>query len=141
MSASEDKASPRSRDVIGEQTGAGGENGTPREVRFEGDHTPQRNCHATTTIRYNKNLLRKRLDVEEWMDSQIRLLYGLKADEDCDLFVDLDDVSQFHSDEQKRSFIKEVLKGCQHSTDNFIRELLDKMRNLESTDEKHSRTF
>ena len=45
-----------------------------REVRFTSSpEQPKKRYPAT--VRYNKHLLKKRLDVEEWLDSQLRLLY------------------------------------------------------------------
>ncbi|XP_063718177.1 protein phosphatase 1 regulatory subunit 14B-like isoform X2 [Symsagittifera roscoffensis] len=122
-------------DKRGERGGGGGGGGIETAtrggvVRFSAGMGEQQRPYPAT-IRYNKHLLRKRLDVEEWMDNQIRLLYDVKDDEDCDIFIDLDDVAEYETDEQKRNFIKI-----------FITELLEKMRHLQATEvEKHSRSF
>ena len=68
-------------DKRGERGGGGGGIETPTRggvVRFSAGMGEQQRPYPAT-IRYNKHLLRKRLDVEEWMDNQIRLLYDFKV--------------------------------------------------------------
>ena len=70
-------------DKRGERGGGGGGGGIETAtrggvVRFSAGMGEQQRPYPAT-IRYNKHLLRKRLDVEEWMDNQIRLLYDVKV--------------------------------------------------------------
>lgn len=89
------------------------------------------------TARYGQHqmtLIRKRLAVEDWLFEQLRKLHDCKVDtddHDCDL--DLEEVLNLDSDQERRSYIQDEIKSAkvsQEDINKFIEELLLKASTL-----------
>ncbi|XP_007891395.1 protein phosphatase 1 regulatory subunit 14C [Callorhinchus milii] len=81
------------------------------------------------TVKYDRKDLQKRLEVEEWMDVQIRQLLGCKEEETPVLEIDVDELLEL-PDEKQRSKLQAILQGCCKPTDDFINELLIRIKGL-----------
>ncbi|XP_048392954.1 protein phosphatase 1 regulatory subunit 14C [Stegostoma tigrinum] len=81
------------------------------------------------TVRYDRKDLQRRLDIEEWLDFQLHQLYGCEEEEIPDLEIDIDELLEI-SDEDQRSKLQEMLHECCKPTDDFINELLLRIKGL-----------
>ncbi|XP_004601105.1 protein phosphatase 1 regulatory subunit 14A [Sorex araneus] len=85
--------------------------------------------HARVTVKYDRRELQRRLDVEKWIDGCLEELYrGREADMPDE--VNIDDLLELESDEERRQKIQGLLTSCTSPTEDFIRELLVKLRDL-----------
>jgi hypothetical protein len=75
------------------------------------------------TQRYDREAVQRRLDIESWMDEQLKILFNCN-DDDYPM-LDLDDVLQFEADKREER-LREYLKDAKVSPENFIQELLKK---------------
>eukprot|EP00058_Branchiostoma_floridae_P024538 XP_002610028.1 hypothetical protein BRAFLDRAFT_129212 [Branchiostoma floridae] len=119
---------------------------------------PRRNVKAT--VKYNRALLKRRLELEEWVDEALRDIYecdawlgngGLpspiiagklhkdenhpfaeaKEDEDYEIEIDIDEMLELQTEEERVEFLKELLVDCKKPTDEFIQELLQRVQKLQ----------
>ncbi|XP_067847356.1 protein phosphatase 1 regulatory subunit 14C isoform X2 [Heptranchias perlo] len=81
------------------------------------------------TVRYDRKDLQRRLDIEEWLDFQLHQLYGCEEEEIPELEIDIDELLEI-SDEDQRSKLQEMLHECCKPTDDFINELLIRIKGL-----------
>lgn len=63
------------------------------------------------TVKYNRKDLQRRLDIEEWIDGQLHLLFDCEEEEIPELEIDIDELLEL-SDEGQRSRLKELLQEC-----------------------------
>ncbi|XP_045702783.1 protein phosphatase 1 regulatory subunit 14A [Phyllostomus hastatus] len=85
--------------------------------------------HARVTVKYDRRELQRRLDVEKWIDGRLEELYrGREADMPDE--VNIDELLDLESEEDRRRKIQELLKSCTNPTEDFIQELLVKLRGL-----------
>ncbi|XP_018418488.1 PREDICTED: protein phosphatase 1 regulatory subunit 14A [Nanorana parkeri] len=102
-------------------------------------HSPSRNRdsgqaiqrrQARVTVKYDRKELQKRLDVEKWIDERIEHLYeGREVDMPDE--VNIDDLLDLETDEQRRSRLQMLLRLCKNNTEEFIRDLLFKLKGLQ----------
>ncbi|KAM5146141.1 protein phosphatase 1 regulatory subunit 14A [Mantella aurantiaca] len=102
-------------------------------------HSPSRNRdsgqaiqrrQARVTVKYDRKELQKRLDVEKWIDESIERLYeGREMDMPDE--VNIDDLLDMETDEQRRSRLQILLRLCTNNTEDFIRDLLFKLKGLQ----------
>ncbi|VDI28157.1 protein phosphatase 1 regulatory subunit 14B-like [Mytilus edulis] len=89
------------------------------------------------TARYGQHqmtLIRKRLAVEDWLYEKLRTLHDCKIDtDDHDCELDLEEVLNLDTDQERIKYIQEELKNPKLSQDDinvFIEELLQKASTL-----------
>ncbi|CAI9533750.1 unnamed protein product [Staurois parvus] len=102
-------------------------------------HSPSRNRdsgqaiqrrQARVTVKYDRKELQKRLDVEKWIDESIERLYeGREVDMPDE--VNIDDLLDMETDEQRRSNLQILLRLCANNTEEFIQDLLVKLKGLQ----------
>ncbi|XP_070577142.1 protein phosphatase 1 regulatory subunit 14C-like [Ptychodera flava] len=81
------------------------------------------------TQKYDPKRTRRRLEVEEWMDQELRELYECDEDEDYDVEIDLDNLLEV-AEEDRYTAIEKILEEAKNPTDEFIKELLEKIKKL-----------
>ncbi|CAM4540992.1 unnamed protein product [Leuciscus chuanchicus] len=82
---------------------------------------------ARVTVKYNRKQLQKRLDVEKWIDEGLERLYEGK---DMPEEVNIDDLLDLSSDEERTHKLQVLLQTCTRNTEAFIAELLQKLHGL-----------
>ena len=82
------------------------------------------------TVKYDHKELRKRLVLEEWIVEQLGQLYGCKEEEMPDVEIDIDDLLDANRKEERASKLQEALVVCYKPTEEFIRELLSRIRGM-----------
>ncbi|XP_044161687.1 protein phosphatase 1 regulatory subunit 14A [Bufo gargarizans] len=102
-------------------------NHSPSRSRDSGQAIQRR--QARVTVKYDRKELQKRLDVEKWIDETIEQLYqGREMDMPDE--VNIDDLLDLDTDEQRRSSLQVILGSCTN-TEAFIRDLLFKLKGLQ----------
>ncbi|XP_057569186.1 protein phosphatase 1 regulatory subunit 14A isoform X1 [Hippopotamus amphibius kiboko] len=85
--------------------------------------------HARVTVKYDRRELQQRLDVEKWIDGHLEELYrGREADMPDE--VNIDELLELESEEERSRKIQGLLKSCTKPTEDFVQELLVKLRGL-----------
>eukprot|EP00038_Savillea_parva_P008069 m.174510 g.174510 ORF g.174510 m.174510 type:complete len:111 (+) comp13839_c0_seq1:32-364(+) len=109
----------------------------PKEVVFEGGGGgPARESagKGIQTGRYDRKAIRARLELEEWMDEQLRSLYNLgDTDLSADQELDLDLVWDEDADDRD-VFVKNLLGGVKDkaAVDAFVAALLKRMSDIKA---------
>ncbi|XP_006899753.1 PREDICTED: protein phosphatase 1 regulatory subunit 14A [Elephantulus edwardii] len=85
--------------------------------------------HARVTVKYDRRELQRRLDVEKWIDGRLEELYH---DREADMpdEVNIDELLELESEEERSRKIQGLLKSCTSPTEDFVQELLAKLRGL-----------
>ncbi|XP_041131257.1 protein phosphatase 1 regulatory subunit 14B-like isoform X1 [Polyodon spathula] len=94
----------------------------------EEEETSQRKL-GKLTVKYNRKDLQRRLDIEEWIDGQLHLLYDCKEEEIPELEIDIDDLIEL-PDEEQRAKLQELLQECGKPKEDFINGLLYRMKGV-----------
>lgn len=90
------------------------------------------------TAKYPKHqmgLIRRRLNVEDWIDEELKILFGV-SDEDYETYdtvLELDEVLNFDTDDERAAYIHERISNAPKSQavrDKFVAELLEKAATL-----------
>lgn len=82
------------------------------------------------TVKYDRKELRKRLVLEEWIIEQLSVLYDCEEEEMPEVEIDIDDLLEVNSDDERASKLQESLIDCYKPTENFVRELLARIRGM-----------
>ncbi|KAL1770186.1 protein phosphatase 1 regulatory subunit 14C [Peromyscus maniculatus bairdii] len=90
----------------------------------------RRHQQGKVTVKYDRKELRKRLVLEEWIVEQLGQLYGCEEEEMPDVEIDIDDLLDADSEEERASKLQEALVDCYKPTEEFIRELLSRIRGM-----------
>ncbi|KAG5851937.1 protein phosphatase 1, regulatory (inhibitor) subunit 14Bb [Anguilla rostrata] len=83
------------------------------------------------TVKYDRKELRKRLNLEEWIIDQLTDLYDCEEEAIPELEIDVDELLDMPSDTDRASRVKDLLVDCYKPTDDFVAELLDKIRGMQ----------
>ncbi|KAJ8338051.1 hypothetical protein SKAU_G00370170 [Synaphobranchus kaupii] len=83
------------------------------------------------TVKYDRKELRKRLNLEEWIIDQLTDLYDCEEEAIPELEIDVDELLDMPSDVDRASRVKDLLVDCYKPTDDFVAELLDKIRGMQ----------
>ncbi|KAM3910690.1 protein phosphatase 1 regulatory subunit 14A [Leptodactylus fuscus] len=103
-------------------------NHSPSRSRDSGQAIQRR--QARVTVKYDRKELQKRLDVEKWIDESLEQLYqGREMDMPDE--VNIDDLLDVETDEERRSSLQVILSSCTNNTEAFIRDLLLKLKGLQ----------
>ncbi|CAM4646396.1 protein phosphatase 1 regulatory subunit 14C isoform X2 [Lepidochelys kempii] len=90
----------------------------------------RRHQQGKVTVKYDRKELRKRLVLEEWIVEQLGQLYGCEEEEMPDVEIDIDDLLDATNEEERAIKLQEVLVDCYKPTEEFIRELLTRIRGM-----------
>ncbi|KAJ7989060.1 hypothetical protein DPEC_G00315630 [Dallia pectoralis] len=106
------------------------EPGTQSRVMFQSadkrEEPPHRKL-GKLTVKYNRKDLQRRLDIEEWIDDQLHLLFD--CEESPELEIDIDELQEL-TDTEQRSRLRELLHECGKPKEDFINGLLYRMKGL-----------
>ncbi|MBN3326272.1 PP14B phosphatase, partial [Atractosteus spatula] len=94
----------------------------------EDEEAPHRKL-GKLTVKYNRKDLQRRLDIEEWIDGQLHLLYDCEEEEIPELEIDIDELLEL-TDAEQRSKLQELLQECGKPKEDFINGLLYRMKGL-----------
>ncbi|XP_013999326.1 protein phosphatase 1 regulatory subunit 14B [Salmo salar] len=100
---------------------------TPGEEKAE-EEPPQRRL-GKLTVKYNRKDLQKRLDIEEWIDGQLHLLFDCEEEDIPELEIDMDELLDL-SDAEQRAKLHDLLQDCGKPKEDFIDGLLYRMKGL-----------
>ncbi|KAM9059816.1 protein phosphatase 1 regulatory subunit 14C isoform 3-T3 [Megaptera novaeangliae] len=97
-------------------SGSSREDSAPVATASAAGHVQQqqrRHQQGKVTVKYDRKELRRRLVVEEWIVEQLVQLYGCEEEEMPEVEIDIDDLLDADSEEERalklREFIKELL--------------------------------
>ncbi|XP_050642214.1 protein phosphatase 1 regulatory subunit 14C isoform X1 [Macaca thibetana thibetana] len=77
----------------------------------------RRHQQGKVTVKYDRKELRKRLVLEEWIVEQLGQLYGCEEEEMPEVEIDIDDLLDADSDEERASKLQEALVDCYKPTE------------------------
>ncbi|XP_066559982.1 protein phosphatase 1, regulatory (inhibitor) subunit 14Ab [Amia ocellicauda] len=89
---------------------------------------------ARVTVKYNRKELQKRLDVEKWIDERLDELY-LGREAEMPEEVNIDDLLDLPSDEERVGKLRDILLPCNNNTDVFIKDLIVKLHGLQKQED------
>ncbi|XP_038071795.1 protein phosphatase 1 regulatory subunit 14C-like [Patiria miniata] len=98
------------------------------EAKVPDEKKQKRNIHVTA--KYNRKQMRLRLNIEEWMDGQLRQLYECEEDEDYPVEIDIDVLLETNVEKERVKFVADILTDVRQPTETFIKELLQKIEVL-----------
>ncbi|KAM8954487.1 protein phosphatase 1 regulatory subunit 14A [Pelodytes ibericus] len=101
---------------------------SPSSSRSSGQMLQRR--QARVTVKYDRKELQKRLDVEKWIDDTVEELY-LGQETHIPDEINIDDLLDLETDEERRLHLQVLLKSCPSNTDGFVRDLLFKLKGLQ----------
>ncbi|XP_061552074.1 protein phosphatase 1 regulatory subunit 14B isoform X2 [Phycodurus eques] len=81
------------------------------------------------TVKYNRKDLQRRLDIEEWIDEQLHLLFDCEEEDIPELEIDIDELLEL-SDEGQRIRLQELLRECRKPIEDFVNALLYRIKGL-----------
>ncbi|XP_049759423.1 protein phosphatase 1 regulatory subunit 14C isoform X1 [Elephas maximus indicus] len=90
----------------------------------------RRHQQGKVTVKYDRKELRKRLVLEEWIVEQLGQLYGCEEEEMPEVEIDIDDLLDADSEEERAVKLQEALVDCYKPTEEFIKELLSRIRGM-----------
>ncbi|XP_012691051.1 protein phosphatase 1 regulatory subunit 14B-like [Clupea harengus] len=99
---------------------------TPRK---EEDEEPPGRRLGKLTVKYDRKDLQRRLDIEEWIEGQLHLLFDCEEDDIPELEIDIDELLDL-SDEVQRSKLRALLHECGKPKEDFINGLLYRIKGL-----------
>ncbi|NP_001297857.1 uncharacterized protein LOC100037351 homolog [Esox lucius] len=112
--------------------GTASEPGTQSRVMFQSADKTEEPPHrklGKLAVKYNRKDLQRRLDIEEWIDDQLHLLFDCEGDEIPELEIDIEELLEL-SDGEQRSRLQELLQECGKPKEDFINGLLYRMKGL-----------
>ncbi|KAG7484020.1 protein phosphatase 1 regulatory subunit 14B-like [Megalops cyprinoides] len=83
------------------------------------------------TVKYDRKELRKRLNLEEWIIDQLTDLYDCEEEAIPELEIDVDELLDMPTDRDRANRVKDLLVDCYKPTDDFVAELLEKVRGMQ----------
>ncbi|XP_057678349.1 protein phosphatase 1 regulatory subunit 14C [Corythoichthys intestinalis] len=102
--------------------GGGGGGGGPDD--------PVQKRQGKVTVKYDRKELRKRLVLEEWIIEQLSELYDCEEEEMPEVEIDIDDLLEVDGDDERAVKLQESLIDCYKPTEDFVRELLGRIRGM-----------
>uniref|UniRef100_A0A8D0EB42 Protein phosphatase 1 regulatory inhibitor subunit 14C n=1 Tax=Salvator merianae TaxID=96440 RepID=A0A8D0EB42_SALMN len=100
------------------------------QVQQQQQQQQRRHQQGKVTVKYDRKELRKRLVLEEWIVEQLGLLYGCEEEEMPDVEIDIDDLLDAANEEERTLKLQEALVDCYKPTEDFIKELLTRIRGM-----------
>ncbi|XP_061600490.1 protein phosphatase 1 regulatory subunit 14B [Cololabis saira] len=105
---------------------------TQSRVMFQATDKTEEPAHrklGKLTVKYNRKDLQRRLDIEEWIDGQLHVLFDCEEEEIPELEIDIDELLEL-SDEGQRTRLQELLHECGKPKEDFINGLLYRIKGL-----------
>ncbi|NWU66702.1 PP14C phosphatase, partial [Pterocles burchelli] len=99
-------------------------------VQVQQQQQQRRHQQGKVTVKYDRKELRKRLVLEEWIVEQLGQLYGCEEEEMPDVEIDIDDLLDAANEEERALKLQETLVDCYKPTEEFIKELLTRIRGM-----------
>nr|ACO10176.1 phosphatase 1 regulatory subunit 14B [Osmerus mordax] len=99
---------------------------TPEEKEEE---EPSQRRLGKLTVKYNRKDLQRRLDIEEWIDGQLHLLFDCEEEDIPELGIDIDELLDLSNSEQRLK-LYELLQECGKPREDFINGLLYRIKGL-----------
>ncbi|KAI4899238.1 hypothetical protein NFI96_023169, partial [Prochilodus magdalenae] len=93
------------------------------------EEVPQK--QGRVTVKYDRKELRRRLNLEEWIVSQLMTLYDCEEDEVPELEIDVDELLDLPNDVERAIRVKMLLVDCYKPNDDFVAALLEKVRGMQ----------
>ncbi|KAG8583513.1 hypothetical protein GDO81_008449 [Engystomops pustulosus] len=90
----------------------------------------RRQQQGKVTVKYDRKELRKRLMLEEWIVEQLSELYGCEEEEMPEVEIDIDDLLDAASEEERVVKLQESLVDCYKPTEEFINQLLSRIQGM-----------
>ncbi|NWH82530.1 PP14C phosphatase, partial [Piaya cayana] len=112
---------------VGSSGGAAREDSVPAAVV---QVQQRRHQQGKVTVKYDRKELRKRLVLEEWIVEQLGQLYGCEEEEMPEVEIDIDDLLDAANEEERALKLQETLVDCYKPTEEFIKELLTRIRGM-----------
>ncbi|KAM3861213.1 protein phosphatase 1 regulatory subunit 14C [Diretmus argenteus] len=91
---------------------------------------PVQKKQGKVTVKYDRKELRKRLVLEEWIIEQLSDLYDCEEEEMPEVEIDIDDLLEVNGEDERASKLQESLIDCYKPTEDFVRELLGRIRGM-----------
>ncbi|XP_062323745.1 protein phosphatase 1 regulatory subunit 14C [Osmerus eperlanus] len=91
---------------------------------------PVQRKQGKVTVKYDRKELRKRLILEEWIIEQLSELYDCEEEEMPEVEIDIDDLLEVNSEDERAVKLQESLIDCFKPTEDFVRELLGRIRGM-----------
>ncbi|KAG7323361.1 hypothetical protein KOW79_013063 [Hemibagrus wyckioides] len=91
---------------------------------------PVQKKQGKVTVKYDRKELRKRLVLEEWIIEQLSELYDCEEEEMPEVEIDIDDLLEVNSEDERAVKLQESLTDCYKPTDTFVQELLRRIRGM-----------
>ncbi|NXF87667.1 PP14C phosphatase, partial [Eubucco bourcierii] len=91
----------------------------------------RRHQQGKVTVKYDRKELRKRLVLEEWMVGRKPVgIFAFQEEEMPDVEIDIDDLLDAANEEERALKLQETLVDCYKPTEEFIKELLTRIRGM-----------
>ncbi|XP_078097989.1 protein phosphatase 1 regulatory subunit 14A-like [Mustelus asterias] len=84
---------------------------------------------ARVTARYDRRHLQQRLELESWIGEQLEQLNPQQV-EQIPEEVNIDDLLELQTDDERRTKLQVMLTSCSRNTDEFVSQLLSKLKGL-----------
>ncbi|XP_014061729.2 protein phosphatase 1 regulatory subunit 14C [Salmo salar] len=91
---------------------------------------PVQRKQGKVTVKYDRKELRKRLILEEWIIEQLSDLYDCEEEEMPEVEIDIDDLLEVNSEDERAVKLQESLMDCYKPTEVFVGELLGRIRGM-----------
>ncbi|XP_064196708.1 protein phosphatase 1 regulatory subunit 14C [Anguilla rostrata] len=91
---------------------------------------PVQKKQGKVTVKYDRKELRKRLILEEWIIEQLSELYDCEEEEMPEVEIDIDDLLEVNGEDERATKLQESLMDCYKPTDDFVKELLGRIRGM-----------
>eukprot|EP00118_Oscarella_pearsei_P026601 m.310153 g.310153 ORF g.310153 m.310153 type:complete len:111 (+) comp49856_c0_seq1:3-335(+) len=101
----------------------------PRRVSFDSPGTASPRLKPVPTQKYNRKQIQRILDLEEWIDTQMHVLFECKDGSDPPVELYLDNIFE-QSENDYESYIRSTLVESNASFDIFVTELLSRIKEL-----------
>uniref|UniRef100_A0A8C5QVS2 Protein phosphatase 1 regulatory inhibitor subunit 14B n=1 Tax=Leptobrachium leishanense TaxID=445787 RepID=A0A8C5QVS2_9ANUR len=95
------------------------------------EEPPERRHQGKVTVKYDRKELRKRLRLEEWILDQLVALYDCQEEEIPELEIDVDELLDMETDQERGERVKELMTDCYKPTEAFISGLLEKIQGMQ----------
>ncbi|XP_039096881.1 protein phosphatase 1 regulatory subunit 14C [Hyaena hyaena] len=109
---------------------AAGQGQQEQQQQQQQQQQQRRHQQGKVTVKYDRKELRKRLVLEEWIVEQLGQLYGCEEEEMPEVEIDIDDLLDADSEEERALKLREALVDCYKPTEEFIQELLCRIRGM-----------
>uniref|UniRef100_A0A4W6DGV1 Protein phosphatase 1 regulatory inhibitor subunit 14D n=1 Tax=Lates calcarifer TaxID=8187 RepID=A0A4W6DGV1_LATCA len=97
---------------------------TQSRVMFQAADKTEEPAHrklGKLTVKYNRKDLQRRLDIEEWIDGQLHLLFDCEEEEIPELEIDIDELLELTDEGQRTRLQVRLCKLTSHIQANEVK--------------------